>query len=77
MFVLLVVGASRGAELALLLAASFPDLVGPVVAYTPSRVVWFGVGFKDPAGATRSTWTRQGQAVAPPSVSAGGGTSSV
>jgi pimeloyl-ACP methyl ester carboxylesterase len=61
MFVLLVVGASRGAELALLLAASFPDLVGPVVAYTPSSVVWFGVGFKDPAGATRSTWTRQGK----------------
>src|SRR5262245_15170769 len=30
-----IVGASKGAELALLVAATFPDLVGPVVGYTP------------------------------------------
>ena len=40
-----VVGASRGGELALLLAATFPNLVGPVVAYTPSSVVWIGIDF--------------------------------
>jgi uncharacterized protein len=56
-----VVGASKGGELALLLAASFPDLVGPVVAYTPSSVVWFGLDFTQPAGATRSTWTCHGK----------------
>src|SRR4029079_12047523 len=37
-----VVGASKGGELALLVAATSPDLVGPVVAYTPSAVVWAG-----------------------------------
>jgi pimeloyl-ACP methyl ester carboxylesterase len=58
---LAVVGASRGGELALLLAASFPDLVGPVVAYTPSSVVWFGLDFTQPVGATRSTWTHHGK----------------
>jgi dienelactone hydrolase len=56
-----VVGASKGGELALLLAASFPDLVGPVVAYTPSSVVWFGLDFTQPVGVTRSTWTRHGK----------------
>ena len=56
-----VVGASRGGELVLLLAASFPDSVGPVVAYTPSSVVWFGLDFTQPVGATRSTWTRHGK----------------
>ena len=52
-----IVGASRGAELALLIAATFPDLVGPVVAYTPSGVVWMGFDFTLPPGTTRSSWT--------------------
>jgi len=56
-----VVGASRGGELALLLAATFPDLVGPVVAYTPSSVVWVGVDFTQPGGAPRSSWIHRGQ----------------
>jgi len=56
-----VVGASRGGELALLLAATFPNLVGPVVAYTPSSVVWVGVDFTQPGGAPRSSWTYRGQ----------------
>ena len=34
-----VVGMSKGGELALLLAATFPQLVGPVVAYTPSPTI--------------------------------------
>ena len=33
------IGASRGGELALLAAAAFPSLVGPVVVYTPSHAV--------------------------------------
>ena len=56
-----VVGASRGGELALLLAATFPNLVGPVVAYTPSSVVWVGVDFTQPGAAPRSSWTHRGQ----------------
>jgi dienelactone hydrolase len=55
------VGASRGAELALLVAATFPELVGPVVAYTPSSVVWQGIDLTLPPGETRSSWTLQGE----------------
>jgi dienelactone hydrolase len=55
-----IVGASRGAELALLVAATFPELVGPVVAYTPSSVVWMGLDFTLPPGTTRSSWTLRG-----------------
>jgi len=58
-----VVGASRGGELALLGAATFPDLVGPVVAYTPSSVVWVGVDPTQPAGVARSTWSHRGQPI--------------
>jgi dienelactone hydrolase len=56
-----VVGASRGGELALLVAATFPNLVGPVVAYTPSSVVWVGIDMGLPPGDTRSSWTHDGR----------------
>jgi dienelactone hydrolase len=66
------VGASRGAELALLVAAAFPELVGPVVAYTPSSVAWQGIDLTLPPGATRSSWSFRGKPLAyvafPPSV---------
>jgi dienelactone hydrolase len=55
-----IVGASRGAELALLVAATFPELVGPLVAYTPSGVMWQGLDFTLPPGTTRSSWTMRG-----------------
>jgi dienelactone hydrolase len=55
------VGASRGAELALLVAATFPELVGPVVAYTPSSVVWQGINLTLLPGETRSSWTIEGK----------------
>jgi uncharacterized protein len=54
------IGASKGAELALLVAATFPDLVGPVVAYTPSSVVWAGIDFSARRGVNRSSWSRAG-----------------
>lgn len=56
-----VVGASRGGELALVVAATLPDLVGPVVAYTPSSVVWAGLDFTQPTGPARSSWSYQGR----------------
>jgi len=59
-----VVGASKGAELALVLATTFPDLVGPVVAYTPSSVVWAGIDFAAPGGPPRSSWSRGGKPLA-------------
>jgi dienelactone hydrolase len=54
------IGASRGGELALLTAAAFPSLVGPVVAYTPSSVAWVGIDEAFPA-TTRSSWSHRGQ----------------
>ncbi|WP_246106944.1 acyl-CoA thioesterase/BAAT N-terminal domain-containing protein [Pseudonocardia kunmingensis] len=57
-----VIGSSRGAEYALLLASSEPDRFGAVVAHAPSDVVW-----PAPAtvpGARRvSSWTREGEDV--------------
>jgi pimeloyl-ACP methyl ester carboxylesterase len=59
------VGGSKGAELALLAAATFPDLFGPVAAIAPQSVAWFGF---DPTGqdttvSTRSSWTVDGHPV--------------
>ncbi|HEX5441988.1 MAG TPA: acyl-CoA thioester hydrolase/BAAT C-terminal domain-containing protein, partial [Ktedonobacterales bacterium] len=47
-------GTSRGAELALLLGATFPQ-VGAVIAYAPSGVLWGAVGATGPA------WTYRGE----------------
>ena len=55
------VGVSRGGELALLVASTFPELVGPVVAYTPSSVVWQGFDLTLPPGETRSSWSLGGE----------------
>jgi acetyl esterase/lipase len=57
---LAVVGCSKGGELALLAAATFADLVGPVVAYAPSSVVWAGIDFREPRGSTQSSWSLRG-----------------
>jgi hypothetical protein len=59
-----IVGASKGAELALVLAATFPDLVGPVVAYAPSSVVWVGIDFSAPRAPLRSSWSMAGKPLA-------------
>jgi pimeloyl-ACP methyl ester carboxylesterase len=45
----------------LLAAAVFPELVGPVVAYTPSSVVWEGIDFTSPGPLRRSSWSLDGQ----------------
>jgi dienelactone hydrolase len=57
-------GGSKGAELALLLAATYSDDIrGGVVAYQPSAVVWMGLpanpadNFRGP----KSSWTRDGR----------------
>jgi len=48
-------GQSRGGELVLLLAATFPKLFGPIVAIVPSSQVWGGMG------ASGSAWTLAGE----------------
>src|SRR5437764_9478463 len=59
------VGGSKGAELALLASAAFPDVFGPVAAIAPQCVAWFGF---DPTGraadaSARSSWTLEGRPV--------------
>ena len=52
-------GGSKGAELALLLAASHPEL-RVVVSYAPSHVVWQGLDF---SSGPESSWSRDGKSV--------------
>jgi dienelactone hydrolase len=57
------VGRSRGGELALLLAATFPAITA-VVGYVPSGVVHAGITASPAAGgAPRSAWTHRGKPV--------------
>lgn len=57
-----VLGVSRGAELALLLSSTFPE-IRAVVAYAPSAVAW-GSGGRDKAtGEIIPCWTRGGEAL--------------
>ena len=58
-----VIGASRGAELALLAAASFPDRIGAVIAYAPSSVVFAGIDLRGHARRC-SAWSHGGEPVA-------------
>jgi dienelactone hydrolase len=57
------VGVSKGGELALLTSATFPELVGPVVAYTPSSVVWQGIDLRSARPPMQSSWSRHGTAL--------------
>lgn len=60
-----VLGGSKGGELALVLAAAYPERIGAVVAYVPSGVVWQGIPShaNDFRKAPRSSWTREGRPV--------------
>lgn len=53
------VGASKGAELALLSAALMPDRVGAVIGYAPSSVAFAGISFSRQER-QRSSWTWRG-----------------
>ncbi|HEY6395555.1 MAG TPA: acyl-CoA thioesterase/bile acid-CoA:amino acid N-acyltransferase family protein [Candidatus Binataceae bacterium] len=69
---ILVIGASRGGELALLLGAMFKQ-ISAVVAYVPSGVVWPGIG--GGSENAKSAWTWRGKPIAcvepaPPDVAA-------
>jgi hypothetical protein len=58
-----VLGGSKGAEAALLLAATYPEGVRAVVGYKPSSVVWMGLP-RNPAdnfAGPKSSWTKDGQ----------------
>lgn len=57
---IVVMGQSRGAELALLLGTLRPALAG-VIAYAPSAWVWGGVPDRPGAPQTRAAWTLGGR----------------
>lgn len=57
-----VLGISRGAELALLLGAKFPE-IHAVVAYAPSSVAWAASGRDKTTGEIIPSWTWQGSPV--------------
>lgn len=54
------IGASKGAELALLSASMFPESIAAVVAYAPSCAVFAGISFGR-EGRRNSSWSYQGQ----------------
>jgi dienelactone hydrolase len=60
-----IVGGSKGAELALLAAAAFPDIIGPVVAIAPASVAFFGLDRHgdDPSAVLHSSWSFEGRPV--------------
>ena len=58
-------GQSRGGELSLLLAATYPDLVSAVIAYVPSSVVHSVLAAGTPGESRYATaWTKDGQPLA-------------
>src|SRR6204780_1453891 len=57
-----ILGVSRGAELALLLGATFPQ-IHAVVAYAPSSVAWAASGRDKSTGELIPCWTWRGKAV--------------
>jgi len=57
---ILVMGASRNAELALIIASSLPELVNGVVAYAPSSVSWSNTVLPYSSNVVKPSWTYKG-----------------
>ncbi|MDQ2739667.1 MAG: dienelactone hydrolase family protein [Actinomycetota bacterium] len=57
------VGSSKGAELALCLASRVGDLIGPVIAVSPSSVSWYGLHGSGRPSMQRPSWTWGGSPV--------------
>jgi dienelactone hydrolase len=58
-----ILGVSRGAELALLLGATFPQLIRAIVAYAPSSVAWAASGRDKSTREIIPCWTWRGKPV--------------
>lgn len=54
---IVVMGASRNAELALVIASTFPELVSGVVAYAPSAVSWSNTVLPFNSDRVKASWT--------------------
>lgn len=57
---ILVMGASRNAELALIIASIFPELISGVVAYAPSSVSWSNTVLPYNSNELKPSWKYQG-----------------
>lgn len=57
---IVLMGASRNAELALVIASIFPELVGGVVAYAPSSVSWSNTVLPYNSNILKPSWKYQG-----------------
>lgn len=60
---IIVMGASRNAELALVIASIFPDLVSGVIAYAPSSVSWSNTVLPYSSNDIKPSWKYQGSAI--------------
>jgi len=58
---IILMGASRNAELSLTIAAIFPELVNGVIAYAPSSVVWSNTVLPFSSDIIKPTWTYNGE----------------
>ncbi len=57
---IIVVGVSRNAELALLIASIFPDIISGVVAYSPSSVSWSNTVLPYNSNELKASWRYSG-----------------
>ena len=58
---IIVMGASRNAELALVIASALPELVSGVIAYAPSSVSWANTVLPHNSDAMKPSWTYRGK----------------
>ena len=57
---IIVMGASRNSELALILGATFPELISGVIAYSPSAVSWSNTVLPYNSDTIKASWTYKG-----------------
>lgn len=57
---IVLMGASRNAELALIIASTFPEIVGGVIAYAPSSVSWSNTVLPYNSNELKASWTYKG-----------------
>ena len=57
----LIMGASRNSELALIIASVFPELVSGVIAYAPSSVSWSNTVLPYNSDTIKASWTYKGE----------------
>ncbi|GAA0872147.1 hypothetical protein GCM10009117_12940 [Gangjinia marincola] len=58
-----VMGASRNAELALLIASTFPQMISGVIAYAPSSVAWSNTVLPYNSDEVKPSWMYKGVAI--------------